>query len=162
MNTTVTVQVIDLPAVKQALAEASAEIERQREHERVLMRLLERANAERQQLKAEIAALKRQRIADRDAIAEYLHRAMSDFLQNTIKFQMRETPEGYVVEKEIVNAWWKATSTDYDDLDDEDKFLYVCDADAIIALRGSLNEDGYLYLPDTDTIVSMREREVTP
>ena len=122
-------------------------------HEQVLMRLLERATAERQQLKAEIDSLKRQQIANRDAIAEYLHKAMSDFLQNTIKFQMRETPEGYVVEKEIVSAWYKVANTDYEDLDEEDKYLYVCDADAIIALRSNPNEDMYLYIPETDTIV---------
>ena len=38
------------------------------------------------------------------------------------------------MEKEIVSAWWKAADTDYDDLEDEAKYLYVCDADAIIAL----------------------------
>jgi hypothetical protein len=59
---------------------------------------------------------------------------MSDFLQNTIKFQLRETPDSYVVEKEIVNAWWKAANTNYEDLDEDDKSLYICDADAIVSI----------------------------
>lgn len=136
------------------------ETDRIRQHSQVLMQLLESATAERRQLRAEIDALNRQRVIDRDAIAGYLHRAMSDFLQNTIKFQMRETPNGYVVEKEIVNAWWKVAKTDYDDLDEEDKYLYVCDADAIIALRSNPGNE-YLYIPETDTIV-LREEQVQP
>lgn len=132
-------------------------VDHMQRHEQVLMQLLERATAERRQLRAEIDSLKRQQTADRNAIAEYLHRAMSDFLQNTIKFQMRETPSGYVVEKEIVSAWWKVANTDYDDLDEEDRYLYVCDADAIIALRSSPNEDKYLYIPETDTISRVKE-----
>jgi uncharacterized protein YdcH (DUF465 family) len=134
MNTTITVNIADLEKVKVNLAHYRKQIEQAAERENTLMRLLERANAERQQLKAEIAALKRQRIADRDAIAEYLRRAMSDFLQNTIKFQLRETPDSYVVEKEIVNAWWKAANTNYEDLDEDDKSLYICDADAIVSI----------------------------
>jgi hypothetical protein len=129
------------------------EVEHMQQHEQVLMRLLERATAERRQLRAEIDSLKRQRTTDRYAIAEYLHRAMSDFLQNTIQFQMRETPEGYVVEKEIVGAWWKAANTDYGDLDEDDKYLYICDADAIISLHRDPNEYKSLYIPETDTII---------
>lgn len=140
----------------------TSEIDLLRQHEQTLMRLLERATAERRQLRAEIDSLKRQQMADRDAIAEYLHRAMSDFLQDTIKFQMSETPGGYVVEKEIVSAWWKAANTDYGDLDEDDKYLYVCDADAIIALRSDMTENKSLYIPETDTIILPHEREVQP
>lgn len=44
------------------------DMEHQRAHEQMLMRLLECATAERRQLRAEIDSLKRQQTTDRDAI----------------------------------------------------------------------------------------------